>query len=494
MVTARSHKKRLADVVIFGGNGDLALRKLLPALYQLERTGRFDAHTRIVGASRRELGQDGYRDMVRAALIRFVPEAELEDQVVSQFIDRIDYAAVDATRRDSFAALGALLADAPERDRVFYFSTSPSLFAALADNLAAEGLVTPTSRVVLEKPLGHDLQTSRAINADVAKVFAEDQIFRIDHYLGKETVQNLLVLRFANGLFEPLWNNAHIDHVQITVAEQVGVEGRWGYYDTSGALRDMVQNHLLQLLCLVAMEPPSHLIENAVRDEKVKVLRALRPIDRSTADSDTVRGRYRAGAVAGQAVPGYLDEDGANPDSVTESFVALRCHIDNWRWAGVPFYLRTGKRLTERVSEIVIQFKSTPHWIFPQEAGAAHANRLVLRLQPDDGVQLLLNNKQPGAGEVRLSTTALNVTFAEAFGARSPGAYERLLLDVIDNNSTLFVRRDEIELAWTWIDGIRAAWQAQGDKPKAYTAGGWGPTASIALIERDGRTWHEEME
>ncbi|MGA7268405.1 MAG: glucose-6-phosphate dehydrogenase, partial [Aestuariivirga sp.] len=357
----------------------------------------------------------------------------------------------------------------------------------------SHGLVTPQTRVVIEKPLGKSGASARAVNDAIGKVFSEPQIYRIDHYLGKETVQNLMALRFANALFEPVWNSAHIDHVQITVAETLGVEGRAGYYDTAGALRDMVQNHILQLLCLVAMEPPASAAANDLRDEKLKVLKALRPIMGDAVAQLTVRGHYRAGASDGGAVKGYLEELGSTT-SKTETFVAIKAEIENWRWAGVPFYLRTGKRLPSRVSEIVVTFKPVPHSIFGTAAGPVMSNRLVLRLQPDEGVKLWLMIKDPGPGGMRLSHVPLDMTFAEAFDVRNPDAYERLLMDVVRGSQTLFMRRDEVEAAWAWIDPILEAWAASPDLPKPYTAGTWGPSAAVALIERDGRTWYEDQD
>jgi glucose-6-phosphate 1-dehydrogenase len=351
--------------------------------------------------------------------------------------------------------------------------------------------VTPACRVVLEKPIGRDLASARAINDEVGAVFAENQIFRIDHYLGKETVQNLMALRFANSLFEPLWNSANIDHIQITVAESIGVEDRGGYYDRAGALRDMVQNHILQLLCLVAMEPPTLLQADEVRDEKLKVLRALKPIEGEAVASKTVRGQYRAGAADGGIAKGYLEESG-NEASRTETFVAIKAEFENWRWAGVPFYLRTGKRMPVRTSEIVIQFRAIPHSIFSADAGPIAANRLLVRLQPDEGVKLSLMAKDPGPGGMRLREAPLNLSFAETFRVRAPDAYERLLMDVVRGNPTLFMRRDEVETAWTWAETILSAWADRAEAPRPYAAGTWGPSAAIALIERDGRTWHED--
>ncbi len=342
----------------------------------------------------------------------------------------------------------------------------------------------------MEKPIGRDLASANELNNTIGKVFHEDQIFRIDHYLGKETVQNLMALRFANALYEPLWNSAHIDHVQITVAESVGLESRAGYYDKAGALRDMVQNHILQLLCLVAMEVPSSMDAEAVRDEKLKVLRALKPVDQYNVERLTVRGQYRAGASSGGPVKGYLEELEGGVSN-TETFVAIKAEIGNWRWAGVPFYIRTGKRLAARMSEIVITFKPIPHSIFDPSAGRIEQNQLIIRLQPDEGVKQSLMIKDPGPGGMRLRNVSLDMSFAEAFEARNADAYERLLLDVIRNNQTLFMRRDEVEAAWRWIDPILKAWETTGQQAQGYTAGTWGPSQAIALIERDGRTWHE---
>ncbi|WP_440225273.1 glucose-6-phosphate dehydrogenase [Dokdonella sp. MW10] len=478
------------DLVIFGGTGDLALRKLLPALFRRFCDGQIPAGARILGVARDERSDAAYRELVSDALAR--ASVDTLKPRVAEFLELIGYRTLDASRGEGWDAFAAELAAADAtRVRVFYLSTSPSLFVDICERLRAAGLNDTRSRVVIEKPIGRDLPSARAINDAVGHVFEEGQIFRIDHYLGKETVQNLLALRFANALFEPLWNSAHIDHVQITVAETVGLEKRASYYDGAGALRDMVQNHLLQLLCMVAMEPPATLQADAVRDEKLKVLRALKPVDAANANASTVRGQYRAGAANGQAVAGYLDELGRN-DSRTETFVALKAEVGNWRWGGVPFYLRTGKRLAERVSEIVVSFRQVPHSIFNGAGGPIAPNKLVLRLQPDEGVKLWLMIKEPGPGGLRLKRVALDMSFAEEFGVHQPEAYERLLMDVVRGNATLFMRRDEVEAAWTWIDPILAAWAAGNEAPKAYTAGSWGPSAAVALIERDGRTWHED--
>jgi glucose-6-phosphate 1-dehydrogenase len=476
---------------VFGGTGDLARRKLLPALYHRMKDGQVPEGSRVIGASRREMTDEEFRVMTREALHEFLPAADCDPAMVERFLSMLHYATVDAAGEAGWGRLAERLHENEDRIRAFYLAVGPDLFEAICKRIGEHGLVTPSTRVVLEKPVGQSLPSARAVNEVVGAVFEEDQIFRIDHYLGKETVQNLMVLRFGNVLYEPLWNSAQVDHVQITVAEDLGVGARGGYYDAAGALRDMVQNHMLQLLCLVAMEPPDSYDANAIRDEKLKILKALKPIGTDETEHVTVRGQYRAGAANGGAVPGYCEEIGVER-TPTETFVALKAEISNWRWAGVPFYLRTGKRLPSRVSEIVVAFKPIPHSIFPKDAGAVQANRLVLRLQPDEGVKQWIMIKDPGPGGMRIRHVPLDMSFAEAFQARNPDSYERLLLDVIRGNQTLFMRRDEVEAAWSWIDPIKAAWERSGTQPKPYTAGSWGPSAAIALIERDGRTWHEE--
>jgi len=398
----------------------------------------------------------------------------------------------DAYDHDNWGALAGLLAGAEDRIRVAYLATAPSLFGTIAQGLKKNGLVTDNSRIVLEKPLGHDYESACAINNEVGNCFAENQIYRIDHYLGKETVQNLLALRFANSLFEPLWRRGAIDHVQITVAEDLGVGGRVEYYDKIGALRDMVQNHLLQLVCLVAMEAPSSLHHDAVRDEKIKVLRALRPITGDAVRTSTVRGQYTAGAINGKTVTGYRDELGETTSS-TETFVALKLEIDNWRWSNVPFYLRTGKRLKGKHSEIVVQFQEVPHSIFPEQKYNVAPNRLTIRLQPDEGVKLSVMAKEPGPGGFDLRPVSLDLSFEETFGARYPDAYERLLMEVLRGNPALFMRRDEVEAAWHWIDTIIDSWAASKQKVESYVAGSWGPAASSLLLDRDGRAWHPDV-
>jgi glucose-6-phosphate 1-dehydrogenase len=478
------------DMVVFGATGDLAARKLFPALYHRDLAGQLPVEARIIGTSRRELPAKEFLKSVETSIAEHVSEADRDPAVLRRFLSRITYAAVDAASETGWPALSKLLGPPGNRVRAFYLAVAPDLFAPLTERLGRHGLASPGCRVVVEKPIGHDGASARAINDAIGRVFDESQIFRIDHYLGKETVQNLMALRFANALFEPLWNAAHIDHVQITVAETLGLEGRAGYYESSGALRDMVQNHILQLLCLAAMEPPTSIAADAVRDEKLKVLRSLKRIGEDEVAQATVRGQYRAGASGNGPVKSFLEELG-KPQSATETFVAVKVEVESWRWKGVPFYLRTGKRLASRVSEIVVTFRQVPHSIFDTSAGLLTPNRLVIRLQPDEGVKLWLMIKDPGPGGMRLRHVPLDMSFAESFGVRSVDAYERLLMDVVRGNQTLFMRRDEVEAAWAWVDPILEAWRSGGEMPKLYTAGTWGPAASVALIERDGRTWHD---
>ncbi|SMH39353.1 glucose-6-phosphate dehydrogenase [Mesorhizobium australicum] len=476
------------DFIAFGGTGDLAERKLLPALYQRQRAGQFTEPTRIIGTSRAKMTHKEYREFAKKAISDHVKANEIDAQELETFIARLHYVSADGKTGEGFDAIKKQVGDS-DRIRVFYMAVAPALFGDIAKHLKGSGLICQNSRIVVEKPIGRDLASAQALNDQIGSYFDEHQIFRIDHYLGKETVQNLMALRFANMLYEPLWNSAHIDHVQITVAETVGLEDRIGYYDKAGALRDMVQNHILQLLCLVAMEAPSSMDADAVRDEKLKVLRSLKRINGQEAPKMTVRGQYRAGASAGGAVKGYQEELGAQ--STTETFVAIKAEIENWRWAGVPFYLRTGKRLATRVSEIVIEFKHIPHSIFGDNAGRILANQLVIRLQPDEGVKQWIMIKDPGPGGMRLRNIALDMSFAQSFQERNPDAYERLVMDVVRGNQTLFMRRDEVEAAWKWIDPIQGAWAENLQETQGYTSGTWGPSSAIALIERDGRTWHE---
>jgi glucose-6-phosphate 1-dehydrogenase len=480
------------DCVVFGATGDLTLRKLLPALYYRFRDGQMTEDARVIGSARSALDDEAFRQRAVNALRQYVAASDIDDRTLDRFCACLRYVRLDAMKRDAdWDALKQALR--PECVRVFYLATSPDLYGQVCANLGAVGLVTENSRVVLEKPIGHDLASAREINDKVGAVFAETKIFRIDHYLGKETVQNLLALRFANTIFERLWTTDVIDHVQITVAETVGLEGRGGYYDRAGQLRDMVQNHMLQLLCLLAMEPPVSLDADRVRDEKLKVLRALRPIEPHEVAPLTVRGQYTAGAIDGQPVAGYLADLGADSPSATETFVALKAAVCTWRWANVPFYLRTGKRLPEKVSEIVVQFRALPFSIFPADVADWQPNRLIIRLQPEEGMRLGMMTKDPGPGGLRLSPTGLDIHFEKTFNVRLPDAYERLLMDTVRGDATLFMRRDEVEAAWTWVEPILEVWSGRPDQPRPYAAGSWGPTAAIALIERDGRTWHEQI-
>ncbi|MEM1050459.1 MAG: glucose-6-phosphate dehydrogenase [Pseudomonadota bacterium] len=479
--------KSCSALLLFGATGDLARRKLLPSLFALHEDGLISESLRIVGTARSGMDDAAYREMARTALDAFLPDDRKNANAIQSFLERLYYQPLDASTIQGFDALAQKLGDISDGLAIF-LSTAPFLFEPTIKGLASAGLTGEQVRIGLEKPLGNDLESSAAINDAVASVFSEDQIFRIDHYLGKETVQNLMALRFANMMFEPLWDAGQVDHVEITVSETVGLEGRHGFYNDTGALRDMVQNHMLQLLALTAMEPPADLDAASVRDEKVKVLRSLRPVN----DSEMVRGQYGGGAISGESVDGYAEDLGEASD--TETFVAIKAHIDNWRWRGVPFYLRTGKRLAERRSEIVIQFKCVPHNIFAARGGKLNANRLVIRLQPEEYVRLQVMAKQPGMDRdaVVLREVPLDLSLTQAFAkARRRIAYERLLLDLIDGDPTLFVRRDEVEAQWRWIDDIRAKWVEAGEAPKAYGAGSWGPSAGIALTERDGVSWNE---
>ncbi|MDG5749193.1 glucose-6-phosphate dehydrogenase [Qipengyuania sp. XHP0207] len=473
-------------LLLFGATGDLAQRMLLPSLCALDADDLLHPELKIVGTARSDLSTRDFRDFAREALEKHLPSNRRGG--IAQFLNRLHYVPVDATTPEGYGDLAREVGEY-ESGLAIFLSTAPSLFEATIAGLEHAGLTKGNVRIGLEKPLGTDLESSCEINDAVSKAFPEDRIFRIDHYLGKETVQNLLALRFANLLFEPVWNATYIDHVQITVAETVGLESRVAYYDDSGALRDMVQNHMLQLLALVAMEPPTSFDATAVRDEKVKVLRALRDVDRD----EVVTGQYRAGAVNGQAVPGYDEELGKESD--TETFVAIKAHVDNWRWKGVPFYMRTGKRLPERVTEIVVQFRCIPHSIFQGRGARTQPNRLVIGIQPEENIQMTMMAKVPGLDRdgLRLRSVPLDIAMPDAFsGTVRRIAYERLLLDLIEGDQTLFVRRDEVEAQWEWIDAIRALWGENGIVPKTYSAGSWGPSAAIALAERDGVSWHDD--
>ena len=468
------------DLVVFGGTGDLARRKILPGLFRRYCAGQMPREARVIGAARSDMDEDAYRAFAGAAIQEFSGGRACEDGTLDAFLNMLEYVTLDARGTQGWGDLAAKLT--LDRVRAFYFSVGPSLFGDLAERICEHGMFSAAARIVVEKPFGHDLASAKALNDILAGFFDENQIYRIDHYLGKETVQNLMAVRFGNVLFEPLWNSQYVDHIQITVAESVGVGGRGEYYDRSGAMRDMVQNHLMQLFCLIAMEPPAKFDPDAVRDEKLKVIRALDPV----LPHHIVRGQYDA---AGDQ-PSYREAVG-NPRSSTESYVALKAHLSNWRWAGTPFYLRTGKRLKARSSVINVMFKDAPHSIFGIDAGR-HANVLSIRLQPNEGITLHVTIKEPGPGGMRLLDVPLDMTFAEALGPEGedpPDAYERLIMDVIRSNQTLFMRGDEVEAAWAWTDPIIAGWQARGEVPKPYVSGSPGPTDADLLMQRDHRAW-----
>jgi glucose-6-phosphate 1-dehydrogenase len=479
-------------LLLFGATGDLAQRMLLPSLFALHADRLLPPDLAILGTARSDMSSDGFRALAEAALAKYLPADRRRSGSSTDFLKRLRYVALDASHPESFTRLPKTLGNGGTQTLAILLSTAPSLFQQTIAGLQSVGLTGDEARIGLEKPLGNDLASFRTINDAVQTAFPEERTFRIDHYLGKETVQNLLALRFGNRLFEPLWKASGIDHIQITVSETVGLEGRGGFYDNAGALRDMVQNHMLQLLALVAMEPPAHFNATEVRDEKVKVLRSLRSIDRATAATHSVIGQYGAGVVRGASVPGYTNELGG--PSGTETFVALKAHVDNWRWKGVPFYLRTGKRLANRQSEIFIQLRQVPHSIFESRGALAQPNKLIIRLQPEENIRLMVMAKEPGLDRdgIRLREVPLDLSLTSAFaGVRRRIAYERLLLDFIEGDPTLFVRRDEVEAQWEWIDGIRDGWASHQMRPQPYAAGTWGPSAAIALTEHDGVSWHD---
>ncbi len=490
MVTQNNNEP--VDFVLFGSLGDLARRKLLPSLYQLDKMNLLNADTKIIGVARQNMALNEYINTVRENLENFIAE-ELCDETWLRFLERLNYVQVNMIDHADYKKLCEHVD--VNRVMVCYFATPPSIFGDICKGMDYAGVIDESVRVVLEKPIGHDLESSKVINDQVAEFFKEKQIYRIDHYLGKETVLNLIALRFANSIFATNWDHNCIDHVQISVAESVGIEGRWGYFDDAGQMRDMVQNHLLQILSLVAMEPPTTLDADSIRDEKLKVLKALRPINQNNISEKTVRGQYSAGFVAGKEVPGYLDEPDANEQSQTETFVAIKAEIDNWRWAGVPFYLRTGKRMPTKASEIVIYFKPQPHNLFTESFAKLPPNKLVIRLQPEEGIEVTVMNKVPGLtskGSMDLQKSKLDLSFSEQFSEnRIADAYEKLLLEVMIGNQALFVRRDEVEQAWNWVDSIMAAWNKCSDMPESYQAGTWGPVSSIGLLARENRSWYE---
>ena len=475
-------------LTIFGGTGDLSFRKLLPALYMAFLHGRIPADSRIIATGRQVMTTEAFREQVTERSRGFVAAGAEDAGAWQRFMAQISYVELDASDATGYARLGA--GARPGETRVFYLATAPALFTAICAHLDQAGLIDANARVVLEKPLGHDLDSARAINAQVAQHFAERQIYRIGHYLGKETVQNLLVIRFANSIFEPIWNHKYIDHVQITVSEAEGVGTRAAYYEEAGALRDMVQNHMLQLLCLVAMEPPYSLDPDVVRNAKMEVLRCLRPISGREVEQFTVRAQYTEGVAHGKPVPGYRREAGINPNSTTETYVAVKCFVENWRWSGVPFYLRTGKALPLRASEVAVQFKDIPQILFNANGLSPQApNVLTLRIQPEEGLSLRIVSRVPGT-RAQTHPVEMNFKYGEVFGRPSPEAYERLLWDVMAGDASRFMRRDAVEASWAWITKILEGWQQSGQRwlPE-YQAGSWGPVEADRLIQNDGRSW-----
>ena len=489
------------DLVLFGGTGDLAWRKLMPALFQAFRHGSLPEDGRIIGVARDELSDDGYRELIQSRFAAVEGAKRPSPEEFKKFASMLYYLRMDLSRAQDYAKLADLLKQRDASTVVMYLATAPALFTQVVEQIAAAGLNGPKTRVVLEKPLGHDLASNRAINKAVCKVLAEHQVFRIDHYLGKPSVQNLFAMRFGNALFEPIWRREHIANIEITIAEDLGVEKRGAFYDQTGALRDMVQNHALQLVCAIGMEPPINAHADAIRDEKLKVLRALKPWTAESIGLHAIRGQYAVGTAYGERVPGYRDEPGVDPESRTETFVALRTEIANWRWAGVPLYIRTGKRLASRDAHITVNFKPTPHAIFRAPTNAF--NKLVINLQPRDGLELhMLAQAQDGRHQrsgngpryagPQLAPVQLDLDFDKRFGSERVGAYERLLLDVIDGRLNLFVRSDEQEEAWRWVEPLIDSWASDGP-PRPYAAGTWGPSASSAMIARDGFAWSEEQ-
>ncbi|GAB5413001.1 MAG: glucose-6-phosphate dehydrogenase [Congregibacter sp.] len=479
------------DLLIFGARGDLSARKLFPALYHLDNCKLLPEGVRIHALAREDIALEQFLEDVKLRVRKYVDDSRWSEEQWASYASRFAFHRIDFTDAQQYTALRETLAD--DRPAMFYLATPPALFGPICEHLGAAGCLVGDRRLLLEKPIGHDLDSCREVNDTVGRFFAEEAIYRVDHYLGKETVQNLLVMRFGNRFINTQWDQSCVDHVQITVAEPIGIEGRWSYYDGVGQLRDMVQNHLMQLLCLVAMEPPNSITAEGIRDEKVKIVRALRTIDASNVSDHAVRGQYTAGWLRGESVPGYMEEDDCpNENSQTETYVAIKAFIDNWRWAGVPFYLRTGKRMPEKLTEIVITYKALPHNIFAARGRESVPNRLVIRLQPNEGIEMQMVSKQHSLkNKLGLETKNLNLDFlASAELDRIPDAYERLFLDAINGDQSLFVGREEIEESWRWCDALIDAWQEGGPSLQTYQAGSWGPTKGELLIEKDGRSWH----
>ncbi|MBK6691101.1 MAG: glucose-6-phosphate dehydrogenase [Myxococcales bacterium] len=489
-------------VVIFGASGDLTRRKLMPALYNLAVSRSLPSAFAVVGVARREKSTEGFRAEMREGLDRFSRRKPIDPAVWGDFEKGVSYVRGSFDDAATYHSLRAHLEKLDQergtrQNRLYYFAVSPAEFGTIASGLKEAGLVAafggrgaPWTRVVVEKPFGHDLASARELNETLLRVFDERQLFRIDHYLGKETVQNLLVFRFANSLFEPVWSREHVDHVQITVAEEIGVEGRGKFYEQTGVTRDIVENHLMQLLCLTAMEPPISLDADAVRDEKVKVLRSLRPIEGSLVHQNVVRGQYGRGLVRGDEVPSYREEPDVAKDSQVETYVAMRVLVDNWRWSGVPFYVRAGKRMARRVTEIAVHFQKVPHTLFRAPDGGITPNVLAMRIQPDEGIAIRFITKEPGQHTI-LREVAMDFRYGSAFGSNTPEAYERLLLDAMRGEATLFTRGDEVEHQWAFVDPIFAAWAQGGAPPPTYVGGAWGPEQADDLLAKDGRRWRK---
>lgn len=484
-------------IVIFGASGDLTSRKLIPALFELKVQQLLPEKFFIVGVSRSEFTQEAFCEKIIEGIRSFSGEKEIPAEQLQSFINQMSYISMDMASPGDYGKLGKILADIDQKNNtggnwLFYLATPPVMFEAISNHLGSAGLANQVNgyrRLIVEKPFGYDLESARKLNSNLLKVFTEDQVYRIDHYLGKETVQNLLVTRFANGIFEPLWNRNYIHHIEITSAESIGVENRGRYYDSTGALRDMVQNHLLQLVSLTAMEPPSSMDSNWIRNEKTKVLQSLRPIKNEEVEKYVIRGQYVASNIRGQQIPGYREENGVDPDSHTETYVAVKFYIDNWRWGGVPFYIRTGKRLPTHVTEIIIHFKPTPHYLFAREEMSAGSNQLVIRIQPDEGILLKFGMKLPGAGFI-VKNVNMDFHYRDLADIRVPSAYERLLYDVMMGDSTLYSRGDAVEAAWSFIDPIHHAWAENPSiKIFGYPAGTWGPEHADDLIEGQNLTW-----
>ncbi|MEH6551498.1 MAG: glucose-6-phosphate dehydrogenase [Pseudomonadales bacterium] len=481
------------DIIIFGGMGDLSLRKLIPALYGFEYDGEFTEESRIYITSHRAVESEEFKSKIQASIEEQVKDDADSATNVPRFMQRLNPVVLDiADHAGGWDELAKNIENNACATRIFFLSIPPYLSETCCKNLYQHGLVAGNARIILEKPIGVDLESAQKLNASVAQYFKEDDIYRIDHYLGKETVQNLLALRFTNILLGDVWSNSSIDHVQISISETVGLEGRAGFYNDVGALRDMVQNHLLQLLCLVAMEPPHEMNADNIRAEKLKVLKALKPIDSTNVNMATVRGQYDSGLMDDQRAAGYLEELGTEQGgSNTETYVAIRAEIGNWRWAGVPFYLRTGKRLKRRAAEIVIEFKPVVHQVFNESVGAIQPNRLTIKLQPDEGVELTLNTKQLHQREMKIKPVNLELDFADAFDGHRRAAYQRLILDVVAGDSTLFIHRDEVEEAWRWINPIQDAWKTLDSVTHLYASGSWGPQKADFMLHQDGRSWVE---